>query len=56
MISDYFSENYDNNETESEDTEYNEREDDELYNHMYKRSTVDKISSEIQKYLNLHRK
>lgn len=52
MISEYFSENYDNDESETDDVD-NERVDDELYTHMYKRSKVDTISSEIQKYLNL---
>lgn len=53
MISEYFSDNYDNNGLDLEDTESDEQEDDELYKHMYKRSKVDKISYEIQKYLNL---
>lgn len=52
MISDFFSENYDESESEDQDTTNDENEDDELYLHMYKRS-VDKISSEVQKYLNL---
>lgn len=53
MISDYFSENYDESESEDAIIDEREDEDDELYMHMYKRAKVDKISSEIQKYLNL---
>lgn len=53
MISAFFSDNYDNNEVELEEKENAEDEVDELYAHMYKRSKVDQISTEIQKYLNL---
>lgn len=50
MISDYLTDNYEH-EVEQEEEDEHEIED-ELFTHMYKRSKVDRISSEIQKYLN----
>lgn len=52
-ISDYFDENYGDELFGEEPQNSQSEDDDELFSHMFKRSKPDRISSEIQKYLDL---
>lgn len=49
-VSDYFTKNYETNENDDEEEQLS---DDELHAHMFKRSRIERTSSELMKYLGL---